>query len=185
MGAYFGQDVGPLVVRLLSEQLADGGWNCDTERGSARSSFHTTICVLEALLAHEHAAGADAAITAARHRAHEYLLDRALYRRRSTGAPIVDRKWPGADWTRFAFPCWWHYDVLRGLDYFRASGIMDARMADAIEVVRSRRDLDGGWVLDVRYPGAMLLDIDDGVGQWNPWITQRATRVLDAWDNRA
>lgn len=185
VGAYFTQDVRPLVNRLLSEQLADGGWNCDAERGSTRSSFHTTICVLEALLEHERAAGFDAAVTAARHRAHEYLLERGLFRRRSTGEPIADRKRPGADWTRFAFPCWWHYDVLRALDYFRAAGIADPRMAEAVDLVRSRRLPSGQWQLDVRYPGPMLVEIDDGVGQPNPWITERAARVLDAWDNRA
>ena len=36
-GAYFGQDVRGLVDRLLGEQLADGGWNCETENGSTRS----------------------------------------------------------------------------------------------------------------------------------------------------
>ena len=134
--------------------------------------------MLEALLAHERATGPDATVTAARHRAHEYLLDRRLFRRRSTNEPVVDRKWPGGDWTRFAFPCWWHYDVLRGLDYFRAAGIVDPRMGEALELVRARRQPSGQWLLDVRYPGAMLVDIDEGVGQPNPWITVRAERVL-------
>ena len=80
--------------------------------------------------------------------------------------------------TRFAFPCWWHYDVLRGLDYFRAAGIVDPRMGEALELVRARRQPSGQWLLDVRYPGAMLVDIDEGVGQPNPWITVRAERVL-------
>src|ERR687896_1935928 len=54
-GAYFGQDVRGLVDRLLGEQLDDGGWNCEAVIGSTRSSFHTTICVLEALFEYERA----------------------------------------------------------------------------------------------------------------------------------
>src|SRR5215475_8633073 len=118
-GAYFGQDVQGLVDRLLSEQLADGGWNCEAENGSTRSSFNTTICVLEALLEHERAGGGSPAVTAARLRGQEYLLERRLCRRRSTGALIERDRKGGAAWTRFAFPTWWHYDVLRGLDYLR------------------------------------------------------------------
>src|SRR5690348_7792262 len=78
-GAYFGQDVQGLVNRLLSEQLADGGWNCEAENGSTRSSFNTTICVLEALLEYELAGGRSAAVTEARLRGQEYLLERRLF----------------------------------------------------------------------------------------------------------
>src|SRR6185437_1694562 len=52
-GAYFGQDVRGIVDRLLGEQLPDGGWNCEAANGAMRSSFNTTICVLEALLEHD------------------------------------------------------------------------------------------------------------------------------------
>ena len=117
LGAYFGERSDRLVDRLLGEQLADGGWNCEAERGSVRSSFHTTICVLEGLLAFEQAFGAAPPVTGARRRAHEYLLDRRLLRRLSTGEII------NPAWTRFAFPPLWHYDVLRALDYLRAAGV--------------------------------------------------------------
>jgi hypothetical protein len=120
LGAYFGERSDRLVDRLLGEQLADGGWNCEAERGSIRSSFHTTICVLEGLLACERALGAAPAIADARHRAHEYLLERRLLRRRSTGE-VIDR-----GWTELAFPPLWHYDVLRALDYLRAAQAFDA-----------------------------------------------------------
>lgn len=55
VGSYFGQDVTGIVERLLGEQMADGGWNCEQENGSTRGSFHTTINVLEGLLEHERA----------------------------------------------------------------------------------------------------------------------------------
>ncbi len=91
-GAYFGQDIRGIVDRLLGEQLPDGGWNCEAERGSTRSSFNTTICVLEALLEHERAGTGSPEVTEARLRGQEYLLDRRLFRRRSTGA-VVDPAW--------------------------------------------------------------------------------------------
>lgn len=174
-GAYFGQDVSGIIERLLGEQLADGGWNCEAPGHSTRSSFHTTICVLEALLAHEQAAAVSPAVTAARLRGQQYLLERQLFRRRSTGE-VVD-----AAWTRFAFPTWWHYDVLRGLDYLRSAGVTpDERMAEAIALVVSKRDDQGRWPLEKQYPGRRLVDTDDGEGQPSRWNTLRACRVL-AW----
>ena len=117
IGAYFGQDVRGIVDRLLAEQLPDGGWNCEAANGSTRSSFNTTICVLEALLEYERAVGGSPEATGARLRGQEYLLDRRLFRRKSTGEVIERDRKGGAAWTRFAFPTWWHYDVLRGLEY--------------------------------------------------------------------
>ena len=177
-GAYFGQDVRGLVDRLLREQLSDGGWNCEAENGSTRSSFNTTICVLEALLEHERAGGIPD-VTAARLRGEEYLLERRLMRRRSTGEVIERDRKSGAAWTRFAFPAWWHYDVLRGLEYLRDAGVApDERVAEAIELVASKRDADGRWPLEVRYPGVMPVEIDEGEGRPSRWNTLRALRVL-------
>ena len=178
-GARFGVDVGALVDRLQGEQLADGGWNCETENGSMRSSFNTTICVLEALLDFERATGSPAAVTAARLRGQEYLLERHLFRRRSTGEPIARDRKGGGDWTRFAFPTWWHYDVLRGLDFLRSAEVTpDARVAEAVELVKSKQDADGRWRLDVQYPGRMPVETGEVEGQPSRWITLRAVRVL-------
>ncbi len=179
VGAYFGQDVRSIVDRLLAEQLPDGGWNCDAERGSTRSSFHTTICVLDALLEHERAGAGSPAETQARLRGQEYLLERRLFRRLSTGEVIQDRKARGAAWTCFAFPTWWHYDVLRGLEYLRRAGVVDERVAEAIDQVASRRDGDGRWPLDTRHPGQMPVEIDEGEGRPSRWNTMRALQVLD------
>jgi len=180
VGAYFSQDVRGIVERLLAEQLPDGGWNCEAENGSTRSSFHTTICVLEALLAYEQAGQGNLAVRAARLRGQEYLLERRLFRRRSSGEAIEDRKARGADWTRFAFPTWWHYDVLRGLEYLRCAGVRpDERAAEAVGLVEARRDDSGRWPLGTRYPGNMPVELDEGEGQPSRWITLRALRVLD------
>ncbi len=180
VGAYFGQDVRGIVDRLLAEQLPDGGWNCEAANGSTRSSFNTTICVLEALLEYELAVGASPEVTEARLRGQEYLLERRLFRRRSTGEVIERDRKGGAAWTRFAFPTWWHYDVLRGLEYLRRAGVApDERVAEAIDLVASKRDGDGRWPLETRYPGEMPVETDEGEGRPSRWNTLRALRVLN------
>jgi hypothetical protein len=177
-GAYFDQDVSALIDRLLGEQLDDGGWNCEAENGSTRSSYNTTICVLEALLAWEQT-GSDG-VGEARRRGEDYLLERGLFRRRSTGEAIRRDRKDGSDWTQLAFPTWWHYDVLRGLDYLRSAGVApDERVGAAVGLVASKRADDGRWPLDTVYPGAMPVDLGEREGQPSRWITLRALRVLD------
>jgi hypothetical protein len=184
VGAYFGQDVRAIIDRLLAEQLPDGGWNCEAANGSTRSSFNTTICVLEALLAYEHATGGSRKVMEARLRGQEYLLDRRLFYRLSTGELIERDRKGGSVWTRFAFPTWWHYDVLRGLDYLRSAGVAyDERMASAIELVASKREGDGFWPLETWYPGVTLVEMDGPVDHPSRWNTLRALRVLD-WFER-
>jgi hypothetical protein len=178
--AYFGQDVRGIIDRLLSEQLSDGGWNCEAENGSTRSSFNTTICVLEALLEYEQSIERRPEVTGARLRGQEYLLERKLFRRKSTGEVIEQDRKGGSAWARFAFPTWWHYDILRGLEYLRRAGTApDDRVAEAIDIVESKRGSDGRWLLDVQYPGQMPIEIDSGEGQPSRWITLRALRVLN------
>jgi hypothetical protein len=175
LGSYFGQISDRLVDRLLGEQLADGGWNCEAERGSVRSSFHTTICVLEGLVEYENARGAVTAVTRARMRAHEYLLERHLLRRRSTGG-VID-----ARWAEFTFPMTWRYDVMRGLDYFRRAGVApEKRMAEAVQLVAERRRPDGRWPLHEPHPDRVHFDLEGGAHEPSRWNTLRALRVL-AW----
>ena len=179
-GAYFGQDVRGIIARLLGEQLPDGGWNCEATNGATRASFNTTICVLEALLEYELAGGRGAEVNEAQLRGQEYLLERRLFRRRSTGEVIERDRKGGAAWTRFAFPTWWHYDVLRGLEYLRRAGVVpDERVAEAINVVAAKRDSAGRWPLEIQYPGEMPVEIDAGAGQPSRWNTLRALRVLN------
>ena len=177
LGAYFGVDVDELVGRLLGEQLADGGWNCEAETGSVRSSFDSTLCVLEGLLEYERAATSSVDVVAAQRRGEEYLLERHLYRRLSTGE-VADEAYRS-----FAFPTWWHYDVLRALDYFRAvGGPPDPRLAEAVDLVRSKQRPDGTWPAENTHPGAVHLVMEDGDGQPGRWNTLRALRVLDWWE---
>ncbi len=178
LGTYFDQDVNAIVARLLGEQLDDGGWNCEAENGSVRSSFATTINVLEGLLAHERATGGSAESIAARRRGEEYLLERKLMRRRSTGE-VVDRAW-----LQFSFPTRWHYDVLRALDYFRSVGNPpDSRIDEAIDLLRSRQQPDGPWLLENTRPGAVHFALEDGDGFPSRWNTLRAMRVLNWYEH--
>ena len=179
-GSYFGVDMAPLVRRLVSELLSDGGWNCEAENGSLRSSFDTTINVLEGLLEFERATGGTPQSTAARKSGEEYLLQRHLYRRLSTGRPA------DPDYVRLANPNRWQYDVLRALDYFRAASVLtgagaDPRVAEAIEIVRSKQLADGTWPLELRPEGRVWFHMEEGPGAASRWVTLRAQRVLDWW----
>jgi hypothetical protein len=172
LGAYFRRPTESLARRLVSEQLDDGGWNCEAPQ-STRSSFHTTICVLEGLLEYERAVGSTPEIAAARRRGEEYLLKRVLFRRLSTG----DVAHPA--FLNFAFPTRYHYNVLRALDYFRNAGLPpDKRVADAMHLVETKRQADGRWLLDDAHDEALALPFDELVGQPSRWNTLRALRVL-------
>jgi hypothetical protein len=177
-GAYFGLDMTPLVDRLLGEQLPDGGWNCEVENGATVSSFGTTINVLEGLLEHERVTGGSAEVRAARRRGEEYMLERRLFRQKSTGK-VID-----PTWLQFSFPTWWHYDVLRGLDYLREARLdPDARISEAIGVIESNRDSEGRWPLQTAHAGAVYFQMEEGEGKPSRWITLRALRVL-RWAGR-
>lgn len=175
LGGYFGRTDAALAARLIDDELADGGWNCDAP-ASTVSSFHSTICVLEGLREYEAAVGASEATTTARRGGEEYLLERHLHRRRSTGETAA------AGFLEFAFPPSWYFDVLFGLDHFRAAGIRDPRLAEAVEIVRTKARQGGRWLLDgdseyvVDYPGR------EQVGEPSRWNTLRALRVLRWWD---
>ena len=177
-GSYFGVDMTPLVERLLGEQLPDGGWNCEVENGATVSSFGTTINVLEGLLLYERASAQPEMVTEARRRGEDYMLERRLFRRKSTGA-VIDPQW-----LRFSFPAWWHYDVLRGLDYLRDANVApDDRIAEAIAIVERNRESDGPWPLQNVHDGVAHFEMEDGDGRPSRWNTLRALRVLRWWNH--
>jgi len=179
LGAYFGRPSEGLVEQLLREQLEDGGWNCEAPK-SQRSSFHTTICVLEGLLAYEKAGRKSAAIAKARSRGEEYLLERRMLRSLRTGE-VIDKSW-----LRFSWPPFWHYDVLRGLDYLRDAGVRpESRVEEAVEVVVKRRHQNGRWPLNLRHRERIPLEMETEIGRASRWNTLRALRVLRWYGNLA
>ena len=180
-GAYFGVDVSPIAGRLVGERLDDGGWNCERVNGSVRSSFATTINVLEGLLEYERATRGTPESREARKWGEEFLLERGLFRRLSTGEPADEQ------FLCFAHPNRWHYDVLRALDYFRCAAALtdagpDPRLGEAVDHVRSRRLEQGTWLLDWSPAGRVWFDVDEGAGQPSRWVTLRAMRVLGWWE---
>jgi hypothetical protein len=180
-GAYFGVDVSPLAARLAGERLDDGGWNCESANGSVRSSFATTINVLEGLLEYERATGGTPESREARKSGEEYLLERKLFRRVSTGEPADEQ------FLSFVHPNRWRYDILRALDYFRSAAVLtaaapDPGLGEAVDHVRSKRLEDGTWLLDRSLPGRVWFDVDDGAGKPSRWVTLRALRVLRWWE---
>ncbi len=158
---------------MLDEQLDDGGWNCQTVKGSKVGSFHTTISALEGLAEFRASEGDDAAISAAIGRGHEYLLERRLFRRLSTGEVVNPR------WTLFSFPPRWHYDVLRALDHLReAQAAPDSRCDEALALVQEKGGKDGRWPLQNHHRGLEHFAMEEGAGRPSRWNTLRALRVL-------
>jgi hypothetical protein len=183
IGAYFKKPYETLAKRLLGEQLEDGGWNCEAPK-SRHSSFHTTICVLEGLLEYQRATGNSPAIAKsvvrARMRAENYLLERRMFHSLRTGN-VIDKRW-----CRFSFPTFWHYDVLRGLDYLRNAGSKpDSRAVEAVEIVMERGHQNGRWPLNLVHPEYIPLKMETEVGRASRWNTLRALRVLRWYGNAA
>ncbi|MFJ3957234.1 hypothetical protein [Arthrobacter sp. NPDC090010] len=180
-GSYFGLELTELTAWMLREQQPDGGWNCERENGSVRSSFDTTINAVEALLEVERSGQGGDEVSAARAAGEEYLLERSLLRRLSTGE-LVDR-----EYLDLSYPRRWRYDVLRAADHLRSAAVRDGkapdlRMQEAVEHIRSRRQEDGRWLLDSELRGRVWFTLDDGVGLPSRWVTLKALRVLKWWD---
>ena len=102
-----------------------------------------------------------------------YLLERRLFRRKTTGE-VID-----PSWLRFSFPHWYHYDVLRALEYLSDAEVTpDERVAEAIGVVEDNRDPDRRWPLQNVHEGEAHFEMEDGEGKPSRWNTLRAMRVL-------
>jgi len=179
IGAHFGPTVDGVVERLLADQLPDGGWNCWAEYGATVSSFHSTLSVVEGLLAWQRSGGEDPQVEEARRRGESYLLDRRLYRRLSTGT-VADPRF-----TMFSYPTRWYYDVLRALDHLRAAGRRDPRASEAIAILRDKRGEDGRWLLENVHQGPTHIEMEGPEGAPSRWNTFRALRVLRWWDGSA
>jgi hypothetical protein len=163
-----------LLRFLLAQQMPDGGWNC--EQSAEHGSFHTTCSVLEALRQCLVSGAPDpATLAAAEAGGRDFFLAHRLFRSHRSGDVA------NPQFLRFSFPPRWHYDVLRGLDYFWSAGALsDDRLRDAIGVVAGKRRADGRWPLQQRWPGVTWFEMEE-VGEPSRWNTLRAMRVLEAW----
>jgi hypothetical protein len=183
-GVWLGADVSALAQWFLDHRMEDGGWNCEWETGSSRSSFHSTLNALRGLLEYEAATGGSDALRDARHSGEEYLLQRRLLHTLSTGDLV-------APWvTRFAYPFRWFYSALNAADYFRAAALHDEstpdrRLTEAMDVIRAARQPDGTWLQERRHPGRVYFEVDVPPGEPSKWLTLYGTRVLAWWDAAA
>jgi hypothetical protein len=178
--AYFqtpDERVHTLTDYCLNQQMPDGGWNCQSYEGATHSSFHTTTLVLEGLRLYETWQPKHIDLVhLAQERGREFLLQHRLFRSHRTGQIVHPA------FTRFSFPPRWHYDVLRGLDYFQdCQAAYDTRLVDAITLVVSRRQKDGRWKLQNQHAGRTFFEME-AVGLPSRWNTLRALRVLRWWD---
>ena len=177
--SYFGHDdarLDTIARNLLTVQMPDGGWNCQRPQGATHSSVHTTISALEGFRHYELRRGREiSAVRSAQRRGREFLLAHRLFRSHRSGKVIKP------EFLRFSFPPRWHYDVLRALDHFQAADApRDPRLADAIAVVRERRQADGRWPLPHAYRGKTYFQLER-LGAPSRWNTLRALRVLKWW----
>ena len=180
-GVWLGADITGIVDWFLEHRLPDGGWNCEWVEGSTRSSFHSTLNSLKGLLAYDAGTGGTDATRAARHSGQEYLLQRGLFRRLSTGEPVA----PWVD--QFVYPFRWIYNVLNAAEYFRQASLLDGvapdpRMTDAIELIRAAKQPEGTWLQAGRHLGRVWFEVDAPAGEPSKWLTLFGTRVLAWWE---
>jgi len=182
-GLWLGADIDGIVDWFTTHRMTDGGWNCEWVNGSRKSSFMSTLNSLEGLLDYERMTGDRERVREARQGGEEYLLQRRLMYRLSTGEMF-------APWAvHFAYPFRSFYSVLRAANYFRAASIHDGtppdpRLGEAIGVIRNARHPDGTCLQDRRHPGRVWFEIDVPAGQSSKWLTFHAMRVLDWWDHQ-
>ena len=180
-GVWLGADVSGLAQWFIDHRLPDGGWNCEWVEGSTRSSFTSTLNSLRGILYYESATGGSDELRTARHGGEEYLLERRLLYRLSTGELV-------APWvTRYAYPFRSFYNALNAVDYFREASLRDGsapdpRMADAVDAIRAGRQEDGTWLQGRRHPGRVWFEVDVDAGEPSPWVTFYALRALAWWD---
>ncbi|MHA7987142.1 squalene cyclase [Rathayibacter sp. CAU 1779] len=180
-GAWLGADVSGLAAWFPEHRLADGGWNCEWVEGSVRSSFHSTLNALRGILYYQKAVGSTPALTEARHGGEEYLLERRLLYRKSTGQRV-------GEWTdEFSYPLRWRCSAIKAVDYFREAALFDGtppdpRLADAVDVIRSARTADGTWLQGRRDDGKVWFDVDVPEGEPSKWLTFSAALALAWWD---
>ncbi|MGP9681044.1 MULTISPECIES: squalene cyclase [unclassified Brachybacterium] len=175
-GLWLGADVESLPRWFLEHQMEDRGWNCEWESGSERSSFHSTLNVLRALLIHEQATGGSRATRAARDAGEEYLLERHL------AWTLRTREMPGPWVDHFLYPPRHIYSVLRALEHFRLAGRKESRMEEAVAMVREAQQADGTWLQQKVLPGEVWFEVDVPEGEPSKWITLEALRVLRWWN---
>jgi hypothetical protein len=177
--SYFGtseNDLQSIVDLIISLQMMDGGFNCQSNRkGATHSSLHSTLCVIEGILEYSQSGYKYRLkeLQKAEEESRQFILDHRLFKSDRTGETIDDRM------LMLSYPSRWKYDILRALDYFQFAGVkFDNRMTDALNVLIKKQRTDKKWPLQAKHSGKTHFDMES-VGKASRWNTLRALRVLN------
>jgi hypothetical protein len=177
--SYFGVpelELKSIVDFILSQLMSDGGFNCQSNRkGAVHSSLHSTLSVLEGIVEYSlHGYKYRLPeLQVAENQSREFILKHRLFKSDKTG-DIIDKKM-----LLLSHPSRWRFDILRALDYFRASQTpYDPRMDDALLIIQSKKRNDGTWPLQGKHPGQVFFEMEKP-GEPSRWNTLRTLRVLN------
>jgi hypothetical protein len=149
------------------------GWHYDKLTGcfSKHSCHMGVVKALKALAAipvNKRSSDVKSTIEAAA----EYLLIHHIHKR-SHDLSRVSK--PG--WLKLGFPLMYQTDVLEILGILTALGYRDERMQEAVDLVVSKQDDNGRWVLENTFNGRFQTNIEQK-GKLSKWITLNAIRAL-------
>jgi len=159
-----------LAASLVETQWPDGGWNCDRRPEVTHSSFNESWGPILGLAAY----GAEDAAA----RGAEFLLQHRVVFSHRTGEPAHPV------FMKLHYPAYWHYDLLAGLRTVAAAGRLDdARTADALDILESKRRPDGRWHSEGKWwkrPGSKGSNVEaiDWGDAANELLTEQAESVL-------
>lgn len=178
---FYDERCNTLADRLIQHQWPDGGWNCDKNPAAINSSYHESLIPLRALYFYSNVKS-NSQVQNAIDKATELFLKRKLFRRLSNGEVINDH------WLLFHYPPYWHYDILMALKVLaEANKILDKRCSDALDLLESKRFVDGGFPREGKYCQSSNPDRRNfNPGDWKPthknkmneWITIDALFIL-------
>ena len=105
----------------------------------------------------------------------EYLLKHHLYKR-SHNLDLTAK----AEWTHFGFPLMWKTNALEMLEILTRLGYHDPRMQETVDLVLSKQDEQGRWLLETTFNGRTLVRIEE-LHKQSKFVTLQALRALKSW----
>jgi hypothetical protein len=101
-----------------------------------------------------------------------YFLQHHVYKRSHNLEKVCK---PG--WLKFGFPLMYNTDALEVLGILTKLGYKDKRMQEAVDLVISKQDEQGRWMLEYTYNGRFQVNIERK-GKPSKWVTLNALRAL-------
>jgi hypothetical protein len=85
---------------------------------------------------------------------------------------------PSGNWWKFGFPVFYVTDILQIAEALVALGYgKDKRLTNTLELIRSKQDEEGRWLLEYNYDGKTWMRFGK-MKEPNEWVTLRALKVL-------